>query len=355
MDGQNQQTHLAINWTKIFLSFFGLLILLVLIGLGFLVSFYYRFSKESGLTAKQIWQRVYFVIKNRESNSNKKINFLILGLDERNDELEKTMLTDTIIFASLNTSSGKLTFIPIPRDLWIDSLKTKINALYFYGETGENKNGIGYLKDQIQEITGQSIDYWMMVDYNHFASLINILGTVEVYVEKGFTDDYFPNPKYIASTTSGEPKYISIKFDQGWQDLSGERAVELIRSRMSTDITQGSDLGRSSRQMQLLKGIVDALKKPNELRNPEKLGKLYKFWETQIKTNLPDEQLLTLAWIIVRKGIQIEGAQIPASYDSQAKDAILVNPSLAKYGLWVWEPRVGDWSQLKAFIEKSIQ
>ena len=64
--------------------------------------------------------------------------------------------------------------------------------MYFYGETGESKNGIDYLKNQVEDITGQKIDYWMMVDYNHFVTLIDILGSVKVYVEKEFQDDYFP-------------------------------------------------------------------------------------------------------------------------------------------------------------------
>ena len=36
-----------------------------------------------------------------------------------------------MMIGSLNTGTGKLTTISLPRDLWIPDLSTKINSLYF--------------------------------------------------------------------------------------------------------------------------------------------------------------------------------------------------------------------------------
>ena len=60
-------------------------------------------------------------------------NFLILGIRGENPS-EVADLTDTIILASYSHQQEQLTLLSIPRDLWVNSLKTKINAVYHYGQ-----------------------------------------------------------------------------------------------------------------------------------------------------------------------------------------------------------------------------
>jgi len=56
------------------------------------------FSRSIGQKPTYIIDTVYNSFKNNSYQSKDKINFLLLGLDERNDALEKTETTDTIMF-----------------------------------------------------------------------------------------------------------------------------------------------------------------------------------------------------------------------------------------------------------------
>ncbi|PJE67116.1 hypothetical protein COU93_00520, partial [Candidatus Shapirobacteria bacterium CG10_big_fil_rev_8_21_14_0_10_36_6] len=57
-------------------------------------------------------------------------NFLILGLDPRNDLLEKTQTTDTIIYANISPKYDSVKLFSLPRDLWFYQKSIKINQIY---------------------------------------------------------------------------------------------------------------------------------------------------------------------------------------------------------------------------------
>ncbi len=332
---------------------------LLVLGLVFLVTcglsaiYLKKFSTASGKSVKEIWQVIDGGIKQKDRFASRKVNFLLLGLDKRDDELENTLLTDTLIFASLNTANGKLVLIPIPRDLWVGELKTKINALFYYGETEKKGDGPNFVRNWISKIIGQPIDYWMVIDYQNFPSLVDDLGGVDTYIEEGFEDKQYPNPDYIKASDSGEPVYVTVKFDKGWQKLDGENALKFVRSRYSPDLKEGSDLGRSSRQIQLFKAITAALFKKESFFDGRKVGYLYKFWLEKIRTNLEDEEIFALILAMGPKAIDILPVSIPASYE-QGKEAILINPNYLIDNQWVWLPKDPSWEELRKFIKVQI-
>jgi anionic cell wall polymer biosynthesis LytR-Cps2A-Psr (LCP) family protein len=47
-----------------------------------------------------------------------KPTILILGVDERNDKLEHTEVTDTIMLAQLNLLKNTISVVSLPRDTW---------------------------------------------------------------------------------------------------------------------------------------------------------------------------------------------------------------------------------------------
>jgi len=55
-------------------------------------------------------------------------NVLLLGMGGGTHEGAE--LTDTMIFASLDLKHTNVTMLSIPRDIWVTSLKAKINAAY---------------------------------------------------------------------------------------------------------------------------------------------------------------------------------------------------------------------------------
>ena len=55
-------------------------------------------------------------------------------------------LTDTILVVSLDAKRNKMAMISVPRDLWSDTLKDKVNSSYHYGE--EKKKGTGLEREK---------------------------------------------------------------------------------------------------------------------------------------------------------------------------------------------------------------
>lgn len=66
------------------------------------------------------------------SSQNNRTNFLILGISGGSHE--GSNLTDTMMFISTDKTTADTVMLSIPRDIWLDSLKAKINSAYYYGE-----------------------------------------------------------------------------------------------------------------------------------------------------------------------------------------------------------------------------
>ena len=236
--------------------------------------------------------------------------------------MESTLLTDTILFASLNPQSGKLLLVPLPRDLWIKNYRTKINSLYFYNKI-----------DYIQTVLGQPVHHTLILNYHQLPQLIDLLGGIEVSVDKGFTDSQYPQGS----------SFTTISFSPGTQTLNGDRTLQYIRSRQSEDIEEGTDLARNQRQMQVFNALINKLRTKSVLANPTALGKLYRYWQDNITTDLSDPGILAVLFsLFPQVNIQITSQSLPSE--------LLTPPPVRKYGLWVWEPRDPTWSQIHQFI-----
>lgn len=330
----------------------GLILFILLVGSYLLGNIYFSyFFSSANLQAPSLWQTV----KSAYLQSRilpEKVNFLILGLDQRADNLEQTLLTDSMIFTSFDLKNKTITAISIPRDLWYQSLQTKINALYFYGEEREKGKGMEFVSRELSQMIGQKIDYALLINYSDLVSFVDNLGGVDVSIAKGFTDEKYPNPEFFTSSASIS-SYITISFKQGLNHLNGERALQFVRSRNSLDPEEGGDLERSSRQIMLLNGVFKRLTSSQIILNPKLLGFTYRFWQEKIQKNMTDSDLLAILFkTMPRFNLKINQIKIPATYEQTG--AILVHPPVYKYGQWVWETEGGDFIKLQQFINESV-
>lgn len=314
--------------------------------------FLFDFFKASGLSLGNTIDVATASIK-ASKQLPQKINFLLLGLDQRHDSLENTLLTDAIVFASLNTQTGKLILISIPRDLWIDSLKTKINSLYYYGQKDHPEAKLNYIKNSISDVIGQHINYALILNYQSLVPLIDSLLGVTINLDRELEDPLFPNPEFINAPNSTIPAFITVKFPAGENHLDGAKALQFVRSRNSPDPALGNDLDRSRRQIILFQAILNKLTSRQIITNPQTLGKLYTFWHNQIETDLSDTNLGSIVIKLAKRKPFLSQISIPSTF--AAKGAILVHPPLKKHSnQWVFEPETGDWTQLQKFISESI-
>lgn len=195
-------------------------------------------------------------------------------------------LTDTLMLASFNPDEGTVTFLSIPRDMYVKFWRGatwKINSLYpaMYIDWNEDHElWISSLLAKVSEITWVPVSYYAMVDFDWFVEFIDEMGGVDVEVKEPLYDDQFPwpNDSYTVFQVSAWP-----------QHFDGTTALKFARSRKST-----SDFSRAFRQQQIIASLVDALKWSVSLTNLWEMKALYTKWMSTFKTNIGLENMLRL-------------------------------------------------------------
>lgn len=222
----------------------------------------------------------------------KQMPFNILVVGYGGGKHDGAFLTDTIILARVDPKAQKVFLVSIPRDIWVtiptdgkEGRRWKINAAYALGLddrqypkklpefTGED--GAGRLAEYVVgQVTGQTISYFVGLDFSGFTNTIDTLGGVDINVKPAFTDAQYPidgkeddlcgrTPEEVpeldkrAATGSAELvypcRYETLKFDAGMQHMDGATALKYVRSRHS--LQDGSDFGRALRQRKLLLAV----------------------------------------------------------------------------------------------------
>lgn len=284
---------------------------------------------------------------------NHDFNFVILGLDKRNDWLEKTSTTDTIIFSNLNFSQNQLNLISLPRDLWSYSLQKKINEIYPLSEKENQK--YNYIQNNFSHITGQNIDKTVVLTTDNLIKLITIINGVDVYLEKGFEDKQYPNPEYINNPSPQTPVYITINFSAGWNHLDSSNITQFVRSRKNADTATegGTDLGRIQRQELVINALFQKMS-TIKLADYSLLVSLYNFWHYDLKTNFSDADLLSILLLEKNKifSLKINKIDLPTGENPQTD--IIYHPKSFINKQWVFLPQDKNYESLHQFITKSI-
>lgn len=283
-------------------------------------------------------------------------NILILGRGGASHEAPD--LTDTMIVLSIRLKDKQISSISIPRDIWINSMKAKINSAYYYGEKKQSGGGLILARDAVFQVTGLPIHYAVLVDFEGFKQAIDLVGEVEVEVKRGFADEKYPvEVEGQGPSVSGQPPsppvYETVKFEAGWQKMDGDMALRFARSRYSADPEEGSDFARSRRQQQILVALAAKIKQKETALNTDRIKQLRRIFDDYTQTDLGDDEMLALG----RIGIGIDLSQIKQiSLDERTEEAprLLVNPPTSKYGQWVLEPLAGNWEETHKFILQQL-
>lgn len=278
-------------------------------------------------------------------------NFLILGLDPRNDSLEQTQVTDTIILGRL-TSDAQIKITSLPRDLWSYSLKTKINQIYPLSLNVDNQ--YDFIQKNFQQITGQPINRTLILTTQNLIDLVTILGGVDVHLEKGFIDNQYPNPEYIKNPSPKVPVYKTIEFASGINHLDESNITEFVRSRKSAQTASegGTDIGRTERQQLLIDAIINKLKSPDILSSSDKILSLYNFYHQNISTNFTDVDIASLAIRINRHFLQSSITKITIPTGENPETDILYYPGKLTLGQWAFIPQDQDYSRFHLFLHQ---
>jgi len=158
-----------------------------------------------------------------------RVHVLVLGIDYVPGAAARR--SDTIFVASLR--EGDVRILSIPRDTHVkfpDGRVEKVNAAYALG-------GAELARRVISNFLGVEIKYYIVINYEGFEKLIDLVGGVTLTVDKPLKDEKTKPP---------------IDIPAGTQKFNGKMALGYVRYR---DPTTG-DLGRLQRQRQLLEALL---------------------------------------------------------------------------------------------------
>ncbi|MCL1917605.1 MAG: LCP family protein [Peptococcaceae bacterium] len=194
-----------------------------------------------------------------------RITFLLIGMDMRGDD---PGLADSLVLVSAAPDTKIISLMSIPRDSEVLG-HTKINAVV-------SLRGEEALVKLVSTITGAKIDGYVKTDFAGFKDIIDILGGIDIYVEK----------KMYYETGDKEDGYIDL--EQGMQCLDGAKALQYARFRNDAF----ADITRTFRQQKVIMAIT---KKALRAENIGKLPQLIPQVTKAVETNLRYADILKLA------------------------------------------------------------
>jgi LCP family protein required for cell wall assembly len=289
---------------------------------------------------------------------NNRVNLLILGIGGKgHEELD---LTDTIIFASIDRTTADAAMFSVPRDIWLDSLKTKINATYHYGEEKAAGGGFVLMKDAVYQILNQPIHYAILIDFEGFVQIIDLLGGVKIKVDRSFDDYKYPIPGKGRDECGGDPeykcRYEHLHFESGEQEMNGETALKFVRSR-NAEGEEGTDFARSKRQQKVILAVAKKLFSYQVLLSPTKIMELKKTFGDHVKfdNQFNEEQITAFLSLFLRfKKNKNEIRTISLDAGDEDSPGFLYNPAIHESNQWVLIPRAEDWSEVQKYVEEKI-
>lgn len=295
-----------------------------------------------------------------EGEENDRVNILLMGVGGEGHE--GPQLTDTILFASFQPSTGKIGLMSLPRDMIVPIPGygyRKVNHANALGEQDKKGYGPKLASEVVGQVLDENIQYYVRVDFDGFAELIDQIGGIDVYIERGFTDSQYPvrGKEYdecdeeVAATVilSEAPanyscRFEALTFQEGWTHMNGETALKFVRSRHGTN-GEGSDFARSARQQKILLAIKDRVLSASTFLNPARMNKVFDTLKQNIATNLQVSEILRLA----RAANNLQTDQLTHHVIDTSDDSPLYATILN--GAFVLLPKNDDWRPLQKIAE----
>jgi LCP family protein required for cell wall assembly len=220
------------------------------------------------------------------------INVLLVGVDAREGEVDSR--SDTMMLVTLDNKNKQIKLTSFLRDSFVEiagiNYWSKLNSAYFRG-------GIQTLSDTLELNFRVDIQYYALVDFEIFTTIVDSIGGINVDVTE--RESYY-------TYHSGDVG-VPVRIEAG-EDilLNGEQALWYSRIRYLD-----SDFQRTQRQRKVITAIVEKASKMS-------LTDLYSLAEKIIplvKTNMSSNQIMSLGLAAVKDRVYsypIVQHQIPA-------------------------------------------
>ncbi len=207
-------------------------------------------------------------------------NIAIFGVDSRENKLEKSTHSDTIIIASINRKTKDIKLASIYRDTYVnvpDHGYDKINAAYFDG-------GYALALNTINTNFDLNIKEYVTVNFDAVCKVIDLLGGITLDItneELKYVNGYTKELNKINGTNVGNLQ------SAGTQLVNGTHATAYARIRY----TSGGDFKRTERQRIVIEKIFEKAKSTDLIT----LNSIFNEIFPQVYTNLDSLDMLGLA------------------------------------------------------------
>jgi LCP family protein required for cell wall assembly len=344
-----------------------------------LISLFLWWRSETGVVGFN------FPGKVQEELKDGRITVLLLG--NAGGSHDGATLTDSIIVASFDPETKKAVLISIPRDLWINDIEEKVNAVYQAGLKKEG--GLQFAKEEIGKVVGIPIDYALRLDFGGFVKAIDLVGGVDVDIPNTFDDYNYPiegkeddlcgnvdqeieltpeqaavlkvepgkrrvlvTPSGNVATTSADfaCRYEHVHFVKGVSHMNGAEALVFVRSRMGTN-GEGSDFARSRRQQRVIEAFRTKVLSMETLLNPQKVFGLLETFGKSFETDIPTSKFLDM----YKQSKNVETTESIVLGQLGNGKSLFINPPVGQYGAWVLIPPDNDFSGVIDLVRQTLE
>jgi LCP family protein required for cell wall assembly len=267
------------------------------------------------------------------------LNILLMGKNGSN--------VDTIIFASLDSTTDTVTMISVPRDLYVDG--RKINSVYA-------SYGVNEQVAWVEDVVGYRIDHYVLVDMYVFRDIIDLMGGIDITLTEDLID-----PTY---KTCDDGVCSTLYYPAGDYHLNGTQALRVARSRHTT-----SDYSRAARQQIILEG-VKAKVKTLGITDLAQLAAIVSTVVNSTETDISFDD--ALAYYLKYQGYDLNGGYVlstanvlaalpvPVSYVTSHPVKTCVDESQPEtctesYVIDALAPINNDWGLIRAYVQSIME
>lgn len=318
-----------------------------------------------------------------------KINVLILGMRGEN-VVGGGLLADTIMVVSLHPKNetdpndkAKASIVSIPRDLYVKvpgrNEQRKINAVYALGEERGRGNGLKDMQQIVGEVTGLSIPYGAVINFEGFKDLVNTLGGISVTLEQPFQEGvqflgteqrcdgvmytipsgnyevkriqrkngtYYANPKrYPLCFAKIDPTKLecggNFKLPAGVNQLDGDKALCYARARYTS-----SDFDRAKRQQIVIDAIKNKALSAGTFADFGKINGLLDSLGDNVLVNLETWEMKRFFELYQKNG----DATITHKVLENTEEGLLYAPPETKEAGYILLPRGDNYDRIQALF-----
>lgn len=226
------------------------------------------------------------------------VSILFIGVDDSEKRSNASGTTrsrsDALMVATLNEKEKSVKLLSIPRDSYVyipeRGYYDKITHAHYFG-------GVSSTLDTVEGLLEIPIDYYVKMNFDAFMDVVDALGGINVDVPVTFTEQ------------NSKDKAGAIHLEEGYQELDGEEALALARTRKIDN-----DIERGKRQQLIMEAIM---KKAVSVEGITKYSKVMEAVGSNMTTDLSFSDMQSLiAYATADNGLQVETLTL-AGYDGR--------------------------------------